>query len=63
MKNTTAKADDFVAIKKDNEVVYWGIIDNIQNESGRQLYEHTIKYITNLFDQEVELKNEQKNKK
>lgn len=59
LKNTTAKADDFVAIKKDNEVIYWGIIDNVQNESGRQLFEYTIKYITNLFDQEVELKNEQ----
>ncbi len=59
LKNTTAKADDFVAIKKDNEVIYWGIIEDIQNESGRQLYEYTIKYITNFFDQEVELKDEQ----
>lgn len=59
LKNTTAKADDFVAIKKDNEVIYWGIIEDIQNESGRKLFEYTIKYITNLFDQEVELENEQ----
>lgn len=59
LKNTMAKADDFVAIKKDNEVIYWGIIEDIQNESGRQLYEYTIKYITNFFDQEVELKGEQ----
>lgn len=58
LKNTTAVADDIIAIKKDNEVVYWGIIDNIQNESGKKLYDYTTKYITNLFNQKVELKNE-----
>lgn len=58
LRNTTAQADDFIAIKKDNEVVYWGIIENIQNESGKTLFEYTAKYITNLFNQEVELKNE-----
>lgn len=58
LRNTTAQADDLIAIKKDNEVVYWGIIENIQNESGKTLFEYTTKYITNLFDQEIELKNE-----
>lgn len=56
LKKTTAKAKDIVAIKKNNEVVYWGIVENIQNEDGKQLYQYTLKYITNLFDQTIELK-------
>ena len=58
LKKTTAKARDLVAIKKNNEVIYWGIIDNIQNTDGQVLYEYTIKYITNLFNQNVVLENE-----
>lgn len=58
LKKTTAKARDIVAIKKNNEVIYWGIIDNIQNTDGKSLYEYTIKYITNLFNQNIILENE-----
>ena len=58
LKQTTAKARDIVAIKKNNEVVYWGTIDNIQNTDGQKLYEYTIKYITNLFNQNIVLQNE-----
>lgn len=58
LKKTTAKARDVVAIKKNNKVVYWGAIDNIQNTDGRALYEYTIKYITNIFNRNIELKNE-----
>lgn len=59
LKKNGAKARDIVAIKKNNEVVYWGTTDNIQNEDGKSLYEYTIKYITNLFNQNVILKNEE----
>ena len=59
LKKTTAKARDIVAIKKNNKVIFWGTIDNIQNEDGQALYEYTIKYITNLFDQNVILENEE----
>lgn len=58
LKKTTAKSEDIVAIKKNNEVVYWGIIDNIQNNDGEALYQYTLKYITNLFNQSVILENE-----
>lgn len=58
LKKTTAKARDLVAIKKNNEVIYWGTIDNIQNIDGQSLYEYTIKYITNLFNQNIILENE-----
>lgn len=56
LKKTTAKARDVVAIKKNNEIIYWGIVDNIQNEDGKKLYEYTLKYITNIFDEDVALK-------
>lgn len=56
LRKTSAKARDIVAVKKNNEVVYWGIIDNIQNEDGQQLCKYTLKYITNLFNQTIELK-------
>ena len=53
LKKTTAKARDIVAIKRNNEIIYWGIIDNIQNVDGQVLYEYTLKYITNLFNQDI----------
>ena len=59
LKKTTAKARDIVAIKKNNEVIYWGTIDNIQNTDGQALYEYTLKYITNLFNQNVVLEDEE----
>ena len=58
LKEIDAKAKDIVAIKKNNEVVYWGIIDNIQNADGTELYQYTLQYITNLFEQDIELQNE-----
>lgn len=58
LKKTTAKADDIVIVKKNNEIVYWGIIKEIQNEDGKILYEYTTKYITNIFDQKIKLGDE-----
>lgn len=58
LKKTTAKARDILVIKKNNKVVYWGIVDNIQNNDGEALYQYTLRYITNLFDQDIELENE-----
>ena len=53
LKKTTAKARDIVAIKKNNGVVYWGKVENIQNTDGQALYEFIEKYITNIFDQDI----------
>lgn len=55
LKKTTAKARDIVAIKKNNEVVYWGTIEEIQNESGKNMYQYVLKYITNIFDRNIRL--------
>lgn len=57
LNKTEAVSNDIVAIKNNAEVIYWGIIDNIQN-SGSNTYQYTLKYITNLFNQEIELDNE-----
>lgn len=59
LKKTTAKSRDLIVIKKNNEVIYWGINENIQNTDGHSVYEYTIKYITNIFNQKVILKNEE----
>lgn len=55
LKHTSAKAKDVVAIKKNNEVIYWGVIDEIQNTDGANSYQFTLKYITNLFDRKIRL--------
>lgn len=50
-----AESGDIVAIKRSGEVVYWGIIDEIQNENGEAKFVYKLKYITNIFDQTVYL--------
>nr|DAV12772.1 MAG TPA: hypothetical protein [Caudoviricetes sp.] len=59
LKNIQAEADDIVAIKKENEVIYWGSIQEVSNEDGKTLYKYTLKYITNMFNQKVILKDEE----
>ena len=58
LKKTNATANDIVAIKKNSEVIYWGVINNIQNDGSLQ-HQYTLKYITNLFNQEIELVDEE----
>lgn len=55
LKKTTAKTDDIVMIQEKAEIKYWGIIQEIQNENGSKLYQYIIKYITNMFNQNVVL--------
>ena len=55
LKKTEAKSKDIIMLKKNNKIIYWGIIDNIKNENGEQLYEYTLKYITNIFNENVVL--------
>lgn len=57
MKKTGVKAKDIIAVKKNNEVVYWGIVDEIQNEDGEIKYKFITKNIMNLFDRKVALQN------
>ena len=59
LKDTGAKARDLIVVKRNNENVYWGIIEEISNNDGEQLYEYNLKYITNMFNQDVILENEE----
>lgn len=58
LKKTNAKAKDIIVVKKENELIYWGIIEEISNEDGKQKYILSCKYLTNLFDQNIILENE-----
>lgn len=58
LKDTGATANDFVLIKKDNQKVYWGIIKEISNEDGDKVYQYSVKYLTNMFDRNIKLENE-----
>lgn len=58
LRNKNVKKKDIVLIQKNNDDIFWGIVDNVQNEFGKSVYTYTLKYITNLFDQKIELKNE-----
>lgn len=58
LKKTLATSQDIVAIKKNNSVIYWGIIDEIQNVDGEIVYTFLIKYLTNLFDRKIQLQNQ-----
>lgn len=59
LKKTEARANDIVVIKKNNEEIYWGKIEEITNEDGKIVYAYSLKYITNIFSQNVILKNEE----
>ena len=55
LKKTTAISKDIIFIKKNNEIIYWGKIEEIQNDSGKLLYQYSIEYITNIFDRKIEI--------
>lgn len=55
LKKTTTISKDIIFIKKNNEIIYWGKIEEIQNDSGKLLYQYSIKYITNIFDRKIEI--------
>lgn len=58
LKDTGAKGNDIVAVKRNNDVIYWGIIEEIQNEDGKNTYIFVCKYITNMFDRKILLVSE-----
>lgn len=52
-KKTTIASNDIIAIKKDNETIYWGNVLEVRNTNGNNAYQITTRYITNLFDQNI----------
>ena len=59
LKKTTATSKDIIFIKRNNEIIYWGRIEEIQNDSGKLLYQYSIKYITNIFNRRIKVGNEE----
>lgn len=58
LKDLNAKARDYIVIKKNNEKVFWGIIQEISNEDGAKVYTYSVKYLSNMFDRDIKLENE-----
>lgn len=54
-KETKATADDIVIFKKNNKIIYWGIVEQINNSDGENIYEYICSYITNMFNQNIAL--------
>lgn len=54
-KETNASANDYVIFKKNNKIIYWGIIEQINNSDGQNIYEYICRYITNMFNQNIAL--------
>lgn len=54
-KKTDAKANDIVIFKKNNTIIYWGIIEKIENNSGNNDFGYICKYFTNMFDEKIAL--------
>ena len=59
MKKLNAGDEDFVFINENNEIKYLGIINAPINENGENKYTIIAKYITNLFDRDILVNNEQ----
>ena len=59
MKKLNAGDKDFVFINENNEIKYLGIINAPINENGENKYTIIAKYITNLFDRDILVNNEQ----
>lgn len=58
LKDINAKANDYIVIKKNNEKVYWGIVEEISNEDGNKVYTYSLKYLSNMFDRNIKLENQ-----
>lgn len=52
-KETTAVANDIIVFKRNNLIIYWGIIKQINNTNNENEYSYTCQYITNIFDRNI----------
>ncbi len=59
MKKLNANDKDFIFINENGEIKYIGIIDAPLNDNGETKYTITAKYITNLFDRDILVNNEE----
>ena len=47
-KETRATANDIVVFKKNNTIIFWGVIQQINNSSGEKVYEYICRYFTKI---------------
>lgn len=57
-RKNNVKNNDIVVLKKNNKIDYIGIVENAENEDGEQKQQTILKYISNIFDRKVILRNE-----
>lgn len=58
LKETSIAANDIIVVKNGTQDIYWGIVDTVSNDDGAVKFLITCKYITNMFNQKIELENE-----
>jgi len=59
VKKLNATNKDFIIVKENNEISFVGIIDEINLDDNQiEKYTITVKYITNMFDRKLIVKNE-----
>ena len=59
IKKINVKQGDFVFIKENKKIIYAGILDTPTREDGEEKTTIMVNYITNLFDTDVLVKNEE----
>lgn len=59
LKKINVSDKDFVFIKENNEITYIGVIEAPVNENNKEKYTINAKYITNMFDRKVIVKNKE----
>lgn len=57
LKDIGAKANDLIVIKKEAQIVYWGIVKEVSKENDGIVYIYNTQYITNIFDRFISLGN------
>lgn len=58
MKKIKANNDDIVVLQRNENIDYIGIIKDIENEDGEIKRKITLEYISNIFDRNIILENE-----
>ena len=59
LKTTPATSKDYVYLKENEKLIFFGIIDEVTQPEGNSIeYNLIVKYITNIFDRKIIVKNQ-----
>lgn len=59
MKKINAENDDKVILKREDNMEYYGIVKDVTNENGELKRQVTVQYISNIFDRDIILEDEE----